>query len=83
MSLEVTVRAAIPGDIPELQRIYRGASLSNDGDRDALLRHPEPAGAGPFLGLPVPDPAGPDAHHREESEHEREDEPEGHHRAVP
>ena len=41
MSLEVTVRAAIPGDIPELQRIYRGASLSNDGDRDALLRHPE------------------------------------------
>jgi GNAT superfamily N-acetyltransferase len=41
MSLEVIVRAAGPGDIAELQRIYRAASLSNAGDRDALLRQPE------------------------------------------
>ncbi len=41
VDVEAVVRAAVPDDVSELQRIYRRASLSNDGDRDALLRHPE------------------------------------------
>lgn len=35
------VRTARNGDYPELQRIYRRASLSNAGDPDALLAHPQ------------------------------------------
>jgi GNAT superfamily N-acetyltransferase len=35
------VRAASASDLPELQRIYRAASLSNAGDREALLARPE------------------------------------------
>ena len=41
MSLEVTIRTALPDDVPELRRVYLQASLSNVDDRDALLSHPE------------------------------------------
>jgi len=41
MSLEVTIRTAIPNDVPELRRVYLQASLSNVDDRDAPLSHPE------------------------------------------
>ena len=41
MSLVVTIRTALPADVPELQRIFREASLSNVDDRDALLSHPQ------------------------------------------
>jgi ribosomal protein S18 acetylase RimI-like enzyme len=37
----IHVRDADPGDEPALARIFREASLSNVGDRDALLAHPE------------------------------------------
>ncbi|MCU1359689.1 MAG: uracil-DNA glycosylase [Ilumatobacteraceae bacterium] len=36
-----TVRTAQPADIDSLRDIYRRASLSNDGDRDALLSNPD------------------------------------------
>src|SRR3954452_9311450 len=36
-----SVRGAVPGDEPALARIFRRASLSNAGDRDALFAHPE------------------------------------------
>jgi GNAT superfamily N-acetyltransferase len=39
--VSVLVRTAAPADLPELQRIYRAASLSNRGDREALLANPE------------------------------------------
>jgi GNAT superfamily N-acetyltransferase len=35
-----SVRQATIGDLSELRRIYRRASLSNEGDRPALLAHP-------------------------------------------
>ena len=35
------MRTAVPEDLPELQRVFRVSSLSNAGDRDALLAHPE------------------------------------------
>ena len=35
------VRDAAADDLPALARIFRAASLSNAGDRDALLAHPE------------------------------------------
>jgi GNAT superfamily N-acetyltransferase len=38
---DIAVRPARPGDHPALQRIFRRASLSNPGDRAALLAHPE------------------------------------------
>jgi GNAT superfamily N-acetyltransferase len=38
---ECTVRAAVLEDLPELQRIYRAASLSNPGDAPRLLARPE------------------------------------------
>lgn len=38
---EVRVRPGERADYPVLARIYRAASLSNDGDRQALLDHPE------------------------------------------
>ena len=36
-----TVRDAVPSDMPGLQDVFRRSSLSNERDRDALLRHPE------------------------------------------
>ncbi len=36
-----TVRTAVPADLPELQRIYRSASLSNSRDAPVLLARPE------------------------------------------
>jgi GNAT superfamily N-acetyltransferase len=37
----IHVRDAVAHDEPTLARIFREASLSNAGDRDALLAHPE------------------------------------------
>lgn len=37
----VTVRTATPGDLGALRRIYRRSSLSNAGDREALLGAPD------------------------------------------
>jgi GNAT superfamily N-acetyltransferase len=37
----MAVRAATAADEPAVARIFRRASLSNAGDRDALLAHPE------------------------------------------
>jgi ribosomal protein S18 acetylase RimI-like enzyme len=39
--MAIHVRAARADDHPALTRIFRRASLSNDGDREALLAHPE------------------------------------------
>jgi GNAT superfamily N-acetyltransferase len=36
-----TIRTAVPADLPELQRIFRSASLSNSGDAPLLLARPE------------------------------------------
>jgi GNAT superfamily N-acetyltransferase len=38
---EIHVRVAVEGDRPALRRIFRRASLSNAGDRDVLLAHPD------------------------------------------
>jgi GNAT superfamily N-acetyltransferase len=37
----IQVRSAVAGDRPALRRIFRRASLSNAGDRDVLLAHPD------------------------------------------
>jgi GNAT superfamily N-acetyltransferase len=37
----MTMRTALDEDLPELQRVFRAASLSNEGDAPALLAHPE------------------------------------------
>ena len=37
----VTIRDAGLADMPALRRVFRAASLSNTGDRAALLAHPE------------------------------------------
>ena len=37
----MTIRTAVPDDLPGLQRIYRSASLSNPGDAPLLLARPE------------------------------------------
>jgi GNAT superfamily N-acetyltransferase len=37
----VTIRTAVPADLPELQRVYREASLSNAGDAPLLLARPD------------------------------------------
>ncbi len=37
----LTTRAALPADLPQLQQVYRAASLSNAGDAPHLLAHPE------------------------------------------
>jgi GNAT superfamily N-acetyltransferase len=37
----IHVRSAVAGDLPALRRIFRRASLSNAGDRDVLLAHPD------------------------------------------
>jgi GNAT superfamily N-acetyltransferase len=36
----VSIRTAVPGDLPALRRVFRRASLSNDGDRAILLANP-------------------------------------------
>jgi GNAT superfamily N-acetyltransferase len=38
---QIVIRDARPEDYPSLQSIFERASLSNAGDRDALLAHPE------------------------------------------
>jgi GNAT superfamily N-acetyltransferase len=38
---QVTIRNAKVGDMPSLRRVFRESSLSNAGDRPALLAHPE------------------------------------------
>jgi GNAT superfamily N-acetyltransferase len=35
------LRDAVPGDVPFLQAVFRRSSLSNEGDRDTLLAHPD------------------------------------------
>jgi predicted N-acetyltransferase YhbS len=35
------IRWSTPADLPELTDVFARASLSNEGDRDALLAHPE------------------------------------------
>jgi len=42
----VRVRVGTPADLPVLRRLFRRSSLSNDGDREALLANPQ------FLELP-------------------------------
>jgi GNAT superfamily N-acetyltransferase len=37
----VIIRTAVEADLPELQRVFRAAALSNAGDAPALLAHPE------------------------------------------
>lgn len=37
----IVLRAAAEADVPAIARIFRDASLSNAGDREALLAHPE------------------------------------------
>ena len=37
----VEVRVARAGDTPAMEGVFRRASLSNDGDRAALIAHPE------------------------------------------
>lgn len=37
----VEIRTAVSADLPALRRIYRRASLSNAGDRDALIANPQ------------------------------------------
>jgi GNAT superfamily N-acetyltransferase len=37
----VTIRHAIPAERKALEALQRRASLANDGDREALLRHPD------------------------------------------
>ncbi len=36
-----TIRTAVAGDLPELRKVYREASLSNAGDAPMLLARPE------------------------------------------
>ena len=35
------IRLGVPADLPAASDVYRSASLSNPGDRDNLLAHPE------------------------------------------
>ncbi len=37
----IEIRRAVPGDLPALRSLFRRSSLSNQGDRDALLANPE------------------------------------------
>ena len=38
---EAMIRLGVPADLPAVTGVYRRASLSNAGDRDHLLAHPE------------------------------------------
>ena len=42
-----TIRLGVPADLPTASDVYRSASLSNVGDRDNLLAHPEYLVLGP------------------------------------
>src|SRR5689334_5513895 len=42
-----TIRLGVPADLPAASAVYRRASLSNAGDRDKLLAHPEYLVLGP------------------------------------
>ncbi len=44
---EPTIRPGVPADLRAASDIYRSASLSNAGDRDNLLAHPEYLVLGP------------------------------------
>jgi len=39
--LTYTIRVATPSDVDAIGTLFRRSSLSNDGDRDALLAHPD------------------------------------------
>ncbi len=39
--MEFVIRAAVPGDMAMLRDVFRRSSLSNGGDRQNLLTHPE------------------------------------------
>jgi GNAT superfamily N-acetyltransferase len=39
--MSITIRDAIPVDLPNLEGVFRRASLSNGNDRDRLLEHSE------------------------------------------
>jgi GNAT superfamily N-acetyltransferase len=41
------IRLGVPADLPAASDVYRSASLSNAGDRDNLLAHPEHLILGP------------------------------------
>ena len=41
------IRLGVPADLPAASDVYRNASLSNAGDRDSLLAHPEYLVLGP------------------------------------
>ena len=41
MSDDLRIRTAVPADLPELQRVYAAASLSNENDAPLLLARPE------------------------------------------
>jgi predicted N-acetyltransferase YhbS len=38
---DIVIRVAGPGDLDAIRDVYRRASLSNEGDRAALLAHPD------------------------------------------
>jgi hypothetical protein len=40
----VQVRTALPADLPVLRRLFRRSSLSNEGDRELMIAHPELVG---------------------------------------
>ena len=40
----VEIRTAVAADLPALRRLFRRSSLSNDGDRELMLAHPELVG---------------------------------------
>ena len=37
----VEVRTAVPADLAALRRLFRRSSLSNEGDRELMIAHPE------------------------------------------
>ena len=39
--LAVSIRTAVAGDLDAVRAVFRRASLSNQGDREALLAHPD------------------------------------------
>ena len=39
--MTLSIRTAAPADLEQLRAVYRRSSLHNDGDRAALLAHPE------------------------------------------
>lgn len=43
----MSIRRGVPADLPAASDVYRSASLSNAGDRDNLLAHPEYLVLGP------------------------------------